>query len=77
MLVKTIDGGNNWANKVRRMLRENNLESFWESKKVQSESPFMAWWKDTLLNRLRKHWFKDMLKVKDMRFTCRELSVTF
>ena len=28
MLINTIESGNNWANKVRTMLKENNLESF-------------------------------------------------
>ena len=76
MLVKSIDCCDNWANKVRTMLSENNLERFWESQEVQSESSFLHRLKDSLVNKFREQWLND-LHSSERCSIYRQFKVTF
>ena len=76
MLVKSIDCCDNWANKVRTMLSENNLERFWESQEVQSESSFLHRLKDSLVNKFREQWLND-LHSSERYSLYRQFKVTF
>ena len=76
MLMKSIDCCDNWAKKVRTMLRENDLEHFWESQEVQSESSFLRRLRDSLVDKFREQWLND-LHNSERYSIYRQFKVTF
>ena len=60
MLLKNMEIENNWAYKLSALLKENGCEEVWENQKVESESSFLCYLKDSLINKFIEQWMQEM-----------------